>query len=104
MVFGGDVLQVDTARAVDPELLTNVGGVTNVRQTAPRQLMITVEDAGSMTPRIIDALRDGGVEVAGIEEHQPSFDEVFTGLVEQRRTERGAVGQDTSERRRLPDG
>ena len=26
-----------------------------------------------------------GVEVAGLEEHQPTFDEVFTGLVEQQR-------------------
>jgi len=103
MVFGGDVLQVDTTRALDPELLAGVGGVTNVRQTAPRQLIVTVEDAGSLTPRIIDALRDGGVEVAGIEEHQPSFDEVFTGLVEQRRSARGATGEDTSEPRRMPD-
>ncbi|HEX2844277.1 MAG TPA: ABC transporter ATP-binding protein, partial [Candidatus Limnocylindria bacterium] len=52
MVFGGDVLQIDTARAVDPELLNQIGGVTAVRQTAPRQLMATVEDAGSLTPRI----------------------------------------------------
>ena len=28
MVFGGDVLQVDTNRAVDPELLTSVAGVS----------------------------------------------------------------------------
>jgi ABC-2 type transport system ATP-binding protein len=103
MVFGGDVLQVDTNRAVDPELLTSVAGVSNVRQTAPRQLMVTVEDAGSLTPRIIDALRDGGVEVAGIEEHQPSFDEVFTSLVEQRRAARGVTGEDSSEPRSMPD-
>ncbi|HEX7171750.1 MAG TPA: ABC transporter ATP-binding protein [Candidatus Limnocylindria bacterium] len=91
LVFGGDVLQVDTARAVDPELLTPIGGVSNVRQTAPRQLMVTVEDAGSLTPMIIDTLRDGGVDVATIEEHQPTFDEVFAGLVEQRRAARGEV-------------
>lgn len=88
MVFGGDVLQVDTARAVDPELLSGLAGVERVRQTAPRQLMVTVQDAGSLTPRIIDALRVGGIEVAGLEEHQPTFDEVFTGLVEQRRGQR----------------
>jgi ABC-2 type transport system ATP-binding protein len=104
MVFGGDVLQVDTRRAVDPELLTPVGGVSNVRQTAPRQLMVTVDDAGSSTPRIIDALRDAGVEVGGIEEHQPTFDEVFTGLVEQRRAARGTANQDTSEPRGLSNG
>ena len=98
-VFGGDVLQVDTARAVDPELLVNVAGVENVRQTSPRRLMLTVEDAATLTPRIIDELRAGGVEVAGIEEHQPTFDEVFTGLVEQRRAERGTANEDTSEPR-----
>jgi hypothetical protein len=103
MVFGGDVLQIDTARAVDPELLSQIGGVIAVRQTAPRQLMATVEDAGSLTPRIIDALRAGGVEVAGIEEHQPTFDEVFTSLVEQRRGRGGVTMEDMSEPRRVPD-
>ena len=103
MVFGGDVLQVDTVRAVDPELLSNEPGVERVRQTAPRQLMITVQDAGSMTPRIIDALRTGGVEVAGLQEHQPTFDEVFTGLVEQRRAARGQLDTDASERGAMPN-
>ena len=104
MVFGGDVLQVDTERAVDPEVLTPIGGVTNVRQTAPRQLIVTVEDAGSLTPTIIDTLRGHGVEVAAVEEHQPTFDEVFTGLVEQRRAMRGTRDLDTSERRGQTDG
>jgi hypothetical protein len=99
MVFGGDVLEVDTERAVDPEMLTSVAGVSNVRQTAPRQLIITADDAGSMTPTIIDTLREGGVEVAGIQEHQPTFDEVFTGLVEQRRAMRGTIDEDASEPR-----
>ena len=103
LVFGGDVLQIDTARAVDPERLTPIAGVTNVRQTAPRQLMVTVEDAGSLTTSIIDTLRQAGVEVVTIEEHQPTFDEVFTGLVEQRRRMRGTTGRDTSERRGFDD-
>ena len=99
MVFGGDVLQIDTSRAVDPEVLANVGGVLNVRQTSPRQLIATVEDAGTLTTTIIDTLRANGVEVDGIEEHQPTFDEVFTGLVEQRRAERGMLDRDSSEPR-----
>ncbi len=99
MVFGGDVLQIDTSRAVDPEVLANVAGVQNVRQTSPRQLIATVEDAGTMTTTIIDTLRANGVEVDGIEEHQPTFDEVFTGLVEQRRAERGMLDKDSSEPR-----
>lgn len=103
LVFGGDVLQVDTSRAVDPELLMDESGVQRVRQTGPRQLMITVSDAGAMTPRIIDALRAGGVEVAGLQEHQPTFDEVFTGLVEQRRAERGRLDADVSEQGATPN-
>ena len=103
MVFGGDVLQVDTHRAVDPGDLSSIAGVTNVRQTAPRQLMITVENAGTLTPRVIDALRAAGTEVAGIEEHQPTFDEVFAGLVEQRRGARGMAAVDASERREIDD-
>ncbi len=94
MVFGGDVLQIDATRAIDPDMLAAVAGVTRVRQTTPRQLFVTVEDAGSLTPQIIDTLRQHGAEVAGIEEHQPTFDEVFTGLVEQRRAERGATNED----------
>ena len=103
-VFGGDVLQVDTQRAVDPDVLATLQGVENVRQTSPRTLMVTVDDAATMTPLIIDTMRAGGVEVAGIEEHQPTFDEVFTGLVEQRRAERGMLDRDTSEPRVPGDG
>lgn len=99
MVFGGDVMEVEMARAVDPELLVNLDGVTNVRQTSPRTLVVTVTDAATLTPRIMDAVRAGGVEVVGIEEHQPTFDEVFTGLVEQRRAQRGASNEDSSEPR-----
>jgi len=88
-VFGGDVLDITTQRAVDPELLAGLPGVQAVRQVTARQLVATVEEAATLTPRIVDALRAGGVEVAGIEERQPTFDEVFAALVERRRAERG---------------
>lgn len=84
-VFGGEVIEVNAQRAVDPEMLGDVHGVLAVRQTAPRQLMVTTVDAGTTGPRMIEALRRAGVEVAGLEEHQPTFDEVFTGIVEQQR-------------------
>ena len=87
-VFGGEVLEVNTERAVDPELLGSVDGVTGVRQPSARQLFVTTDDAATTTPRIIEALRRAGIGVVGLEEHQPTFDEVFTGLVEQRRAAR----------------
>lgn len=89
LVFGGEVLEVGTDRAVDPDVLANVGGVTGVRQPEARKLIVTTEDAGSTTPQIIEALRTAGIGVTGLEEHQATFDEVFTGLVEQRRAARG---------------
>ena len=104
MVFGGDVLEITTSRAVDPDHLANVAGVDNVRQPAPRTLMVTVSDAATLTPRIMDTLRAVGVEVTGMEEHQPTFDEVFTGLVERRRAQAGASDIDTSEQREPTDG
>ena len=87
MAFGGDVLQITTDRAVDPDLLATVAGVQNVRQPGPRTLIATVSDAGALTPRIVEAIRVAGIGVAGIEEQQPTFDEVFTELVGQRRAQ-----------------
>src|SRR5687768_816934 len=104
MVFGGDVLEITTSRAVDPEHLADVAGVENVRQPSARTLMVTVSDAATLTPRIMDTLRAVGIEVTGLEEHQPTFDEVFTGLVERRRAERGMHDADTSEDRGPVDG
>jgi ABC-2 type transport system ATP-binding protein len=91
MVFGGDVIDITTTRAADPDVLAGVAGVLAVQQPGPRQLVATVEDAATLTPLIVDALRSGGVDVAGIEERQPSFDEVFTALVQRRRATRAAA-------------
>jgi hypothetical protein len=88
MVFGGDVLEITADRAVGPELLANVAGVQNVRQHGPLTLTATVSDAGALTPRIVEAMGRAGVGVVGIEEYQPTFDEVFTELVGQRRAVR----------------
>lgn len=93
-VFGGDLLEVRAEKALDPELLTNVPGVLNVRQPGPRELIVTTEHAGSAGPRIVEVLRQAGIGVAGLEEHQPTFEEVFTLLVEQRRDGRDPVAAD----------
>lgn len=91
-VFGGEVLEVNTQREVDPGILAFAPGVLAVRQTAPRQLMVTTADAAITTPRIMELLRRAGIGVLGLEEHQPTFDEVFTGLVEQKRARDQANG------------
>lgn len=88
LVFGGEVLEVNAQRTVEPEMLDGIPGILRITQPTPRQLVVTTEDAASTTPRIVEALRVNNVEVLGLEEHQPTFDEVFTGLVEQQRAKR----------------
>jgi ABC-2 type transport system ATP-binding protein len=87
-VFGGELLEVDTDHAVDPEVVTNVEEVMSVRQPGPRQLILVVSDAGRAAPRLMEAFSAAGIGVVSMEEYQPTFDEVFTDLVERRRTVR----------------
>jgi ABC-2 type transport system ATP-binding protein len=89
-VFGGEVLEVNADREVSPELLASLPGVLAVRQPSPRQLMVTTRDARSTSPQIMESLRRSRIGVVGLEEHRPSFDDVFTGLVDRRRAARAA--------------
>ena len=81
---------------LDPEMLAGLPGVLAVRQVNARQLVATVDEAATLTPRIMDALRAGGVEVEEMEERQPTFDEVFTLLVERQRAARPPEPQETT--------
>jgi ABC-2 type transport system ATP-binding protein len=83
--YGGDVLRIETDRAVDPEALTDVAGLTAVQQRAPRRLVAVTDDAGSASPRVVEALRRQGIGVASVEEYQPSYDEAFAVLVQRQR-------------------
>jgi ABC-2 type transport system ATP-binding protein len=88
-VFGGEVLEIEADAPITPELVSSVEEVQSVRQTAPRKLMAVVTDAGTATPRLMETITAAGVGVISLEEYQPSFDEVFTELVRERRAQRG---------------
>ena len=92
-VFGGEVLQIEAAQPIAPELITNVAEVQSARQTSPRGLMAVVADAGVATPRLMQTLSAAGIDVISMEEYQPSFDEVFAELVRARRAARDAAGE-----------
>jgi ABC-2 type transport system ATP-binding protein len=91
-VFGGEVIEVVADRKVHPELLANVPGVLAVQQPADERLTVTTRHAATTSPQIMEVLRRSGVGVVGLEEYQPSFDDVFSGLVEQRRNGNGPNG------------
>jgi ABC-2 type transport system ATP-binding protein len=91
--LGGEVLDMETEHAFDANELTQVPGVIEVRQSAPRRFLVVAEDAGEATPRLVQEItRLGGVVVSSTE-YRPSFDEVFAELVgaDQQRRERQAT-------------
>jgi ABC-2 type transport system ATP-binding protein len=91
-VFGGDVLQVDAERPIEPELVADVAEVISVRQPAARRLIVVVSQAGLATPRLTEAFRAAGVGLRSIQEYQPTFDEVFAELVGRERVANGTDG------------
>ena len=80
-VIGGEAIEVETARATDPDVLAGIAGIHAVRQDAPRRLRVIVDDAGQATPLVIDAIRAQGGSVVSVSEYRPSFDDVFAELV-----------------------
>jgi ABC-2 type transport system ATP-binding protein len=81
MALGGEVLEVNTAQAFDGMRLEELAGVRRIDQPAPRRLLVIADDAGTVTPRVSQAIQAAGVEVASISEYRPTFDEVFAELV-----------------------
>ncbi len=83
--LGGDVIEVETEVPFDLRRLPAIAGVRSVRHRGPRELLFVAQEAGAATPDIIGAIEAGGGQVAASREYRPSFDEVFTLLVEAHR-------------------
>ncbi len=88
---GGDVLDVETVAAFDAAQLRGVAGVTAIQQQTPTAFRVTVDDAGSATPILAEAVVERGGEVDSAREYRPSFDEIFAELVHRDRAARGVA-------------
>jgi ABC-2 type transport system ATP-binding protein len=95
--FGGDMVEIRLDHPIDGSILRDLTDVHNVRQEEPRRLVVTVEDAGTAIPRLIEAVNEGGNSVAATREYRPSFDEVFAELLE-----RESTSQEQDERSAVP--
>jgi ABC-2 type transport system ATP-binding protein len=85
--FGGDVLEVSTARVFEVANLEGAEGIRGVRQLGPHDFRLVVDDAGSATADVVQALTAAGAEVEAVRESRPTFEEVFATLVERYRAE-----------------
>ena len=83
MALGGEVFEIETAKAFDASSLEHVPAVRSIKQNGPRRFLVIADDAGTATPRVLQELNAAGVEVESSSEYRPSFDEVFAELVAQ---------------------
>jgi ABC-2 type transport system ATP-binding protein len=87
----GDLLDIETATMFDVSDLVETPGVRQVSQLGPRHFQVTVDDAGSALPVVVDRIQAKGVEVESAREQRLSFDEIFGILVARHDAERGIV-------------
>ncbi|TAJ98918.1 MAG: ABC transporter ATP-binding protein [Chloroflexota bacterium] len=86
--FGGDIVEVTTTGTFDAAVLGTTSSVRRIRQTGLRDFRAIVDDAAVALPELVDAVGEAGAEVASALEARPSFEEVFTELVEADRRRR----------------
>jgi len=82
MASGGDIVQIKTAAAFDGVALEELHGVREVRQRTPREILVISDNAGTTLPRVVEAIQAAGGSVESSSEYRPTFDEVFSTLVE----------------------
>jgi len=85
LAIGGDMIEVETASPLDPGVLDGLTGAHAIERLDPRRVRITVDDAATALPDLVDAIRARGGEITSAQEVRPSFDAVFTTLVERDR-------------------
>jgi ABC-2 type transport system ATP-binding protein len=79
--IGGDIVDVETVHAFDGAVLEELPSVVSTNQLGPRHVQVVVDDAGSATPTVMDAIAERGGEVESAREYRPTFDEIFAALV-----------------------
>ena len=96
--MGGELIDVEANRNIDLATLQNLSVVRGIRRIdGGNVLRITVDDAGTATPLILEAIAQAGGEVRSTSEARPSFDEVFAALVARDRLERTATTDEAAE-------
>jgi ABC-2 type transport system ATP-binding protein len=88
--MGGEVIEIETAETFDAATLADQPGIRNIRQTGLRSFRATVDDAGEATPEVVEAVGAAGGSIASVRELKPTFEEIFTALVEDPEAEAAA--------------
>jgi ABC-2 type transport system ATP-binding protein len=83
--IGGDVVEIEASKPFDSASLSELPMVRSVEWRGSNVVRVTVDDASTAMPEVVDAIIQSGGVVASAREARPSFDEVFAILVERDR-------------------
>jgi ABC-2 type transport system ATP-binding protein len=86
--IGGDMVVIQTKDGFDAAALQHLADVRGIDQRGPHEVRVTIADAATGLPDVVEAVTSRGGEVASAAEVRPSFDEVFALLVERDREAR----------------
>jgi ABC-2 type transport system ATP-binding protein len=84
--LGGEVLEIITASVFDAASLAERPDILAIRQTGPREVRLVVPNAGTAAADIPEIFAMAGADVDSVREIRPTFEEVFTALVERDRS------------------
>jgi ABC-2 type transport system ATP-binding protein len=83
--MGGEMVEVETADMFDARALANLAPVRFVRQLTPRAIQVTTDNADTALPVILLAVAAAGGRVTSSRAYEPSFDDVFSALIQRDR-------------------
>lgn len=84
--FGGDIIEISVERPHSgyADALSALPGVRATEERGDEPMRVTVDDANSAIPALLDALEGSGATIRSVAQYRPTFDEVFIRLIEQR--------------------
>jgi ABC-2 type transport system ATP-binding protein len=100
IALGGDQVDVEVASDLDVSALEAIPVIKGIRQLDRRTFRVTVDDASTATPAIVEAVGAGGADVTSTTEARPNFDEVFAALVERHRAKLRTIEETAAHRGR----
>jgi ABC-2 type transport system ATP-binding protein len=89
--YGGDIIKVGSTQRIDHDFREELRMLPKLKSrivhSTDYEVHLLVDDAGVATPYLVDYFRDRRREINLVEEHFPSFDDVFVKLIEKNRSD-----------------
>jgi ABC-2 type transport system ATP-binding protein len=95
--LGGDVVVIETKDGFDAAVLKDLPDVRRIDQRGPHEVHVTVADAATTLPDVVEAITQRGGDVSSASEDRPSFDELFALLVERDREAHPTAARPTAD-------